>query len=134
MKAFSETSGEAYVDLFFSSKGFFLPIENQEVLLHQVQKGDAVMSKIILVLSAFFLVLFFNQEGSGQVYKYIDKDGGVHFTDNPTDSKYREAKGMGWSDSQGNPAPENAPVIKSKKWPQPEDFEIRKFNKPKPKK
>ena len=87
------------------------------------------MLKIILVLSALFIVLSFNQEGSAQVYKYVDKDGVVHFTDNPTDSKYQETKQFGWDDSRG--AAEKTPSVKSKKWPQPEDFEIRKFSKPK---
>jgi hypothetical protein len=83
----------------------------------------------MLVFSALFIVLFFNPEGSAQVYKYVDKDGVVHFTDNPTDSKYQEAKQFGWDDPRE--ATEKTPAIKTKKWPQPEDFEIRKFSKPK---
>ncbi len=87
------------------------------------------MLKIILILSALFIVLSPDQEGFAQVYKYVDKDGVVHFTDNPTDSKYQETKQFGW---EGSPGPaERTPSVKPKKWPQPEDFEIRKFNKPK---
>ncbi len=87
------------------------------------------MPKIIWVLFALFIILSFHREGPAQVYKYVDKNGVVHFTDNPTDSKYQEAKGFGWDDPQGTT--EKAPSIKSKKWPQPEDFEIRKFSRPK---
>jgi len=89
------------------------------------------MPKIILVLSAFFIILAFNHDGSAQVYKYVDKDGVVHFTDNPTDSKFEEAKGFRQDDARE--IPKKVPEVSSKKWPQPEDFEIRKFNKPKPK-
>ncbi len=88
------------------------------------------MPKIILVLSALFILLSLDQEGSAQVYKYVDKDGVVHFTDNPTDSKYQETKQYGWGDDSRGAA-EKTPLVKTKKWPQPEDFEIRKFNKPK---
>ncbi len=89
------------------------------------------MNKIIMLLLVPLIVLGLNCEGSAQVYKYVDKDGGVHFTDNPTDSKYQETKEFGWDDSRG--ATEKTPLVKSRKWPQPEDFEIRKFSKPKPK-
>ncbi len=88
------------------------------------------MSKIILVFSGFFIILSLYREAPAQVYKYVDKNGVVHFTDNPTDSKYQEAKEFGRDDPQGTT--EKAPSVKSKKWPQPEDFEIRKFIKPKP--
>ncbi len=86
------------------------------------------MSKIILVLSALFVVLAFNQDGSAQVYKYIDKDGVVHFTDNPPDIKYQKAGEIRWDDSRG--VVKKTSEVRSKKWPQPEDFIIRKFSSP----
>ena len=44
-----------------------------------------------LVILPFFLLMatLFPAQGSAQVYKYVDKDGVVHFTDTPTDPKYQ---------------------------------------------
>lgn len=47
------------------------------------------MRSIILVVFSLFIALAFNSDGSAQMYKYIDKNGVMHFTDTPTDSKYR---------------------------------------------
>jgi hypothetical protein len=50
------------------------------------------MRTIILFAFALFLVFSFTQETSAQIYKYVDKDGVVHFTDTPTDPKYFSQK------------------------------------------
>jgi hypothetical protein len=44
-----------------------------------------------LVILPFFLLMatLFPAQGSAQVYKYVDKDGVVHFTDTPTDPRYQ---------------------------------------------
>ena len=89
------------------------------------------MRKIILVLSVLVIVQAFNQIGSAQVYKYVDKDGVVHFTDSPADSKYQKAEGIGWDDSRG--VAKKTPSVTSQKWPQPENFVIRKFSNSKSK-
>ena len=51
------------------------------------------MSKLIAPL--FFLLAFvlFSPESSAQIYKYVDKDGTVHFTNTPTDPGYKSYMG-----------------------------------------
>jgi len=46
---------------------------------------------ISLVALLFFLLMFalFSPESSAQIYKYVDKDGTVHFTNTPTDPEYK---------------------------------------------
>lgn len=51
------------------------------------------MDRIILIVFALFLVFSSTQETSAQIYKYVDKDGVVHFTDTPTDPKYQAIGG-----------------------------------------
>lgn len=46
------------------------------------------MRKKIAMIIIVLIFLALNSEGSAQVYKYVDKDGVVHFTDTPTDSRY----------------------------------------------
>ena len=47
------------------------------------------MGRIILALFSLLIVLALSQDGRAQIYEYIDKNGVMHFTDNPTDSNYR---------------------------------------------
>ena len=46
---------------------------------------------VSLVALLFFLLMFalFSPESSAQIYKYVDKDGTVHFTNTPTDPEYK---------------------------------------------
>lgn len=46
------------------------------------------MHRIILLGFFSFIFLLFSQDGTAQTYKYVDKDGVVHFTDTPTKSKF----------------------------------------------
>jgi len=46
------------------------------------------MGSIILVVFSLFIVLAFSPDGTPQTYKYVDKDGVVHFTDTPTKRKF----------------------------------------------
>jgi hypothetical protein len=50
---------------------------------------DSTMNR--LVASLFFLLMFalLSPESSAQIYKYVDKDGAVHFTNTPTDPGYK---------------------------------------------
>jgi len=47
------------------------------------------LGRIILALFSLLIVLALSQDGRAQIYEYIDKNGVMHFTDNPTDSNYR---------------------------------------------
>jgi S1-C subfamily serine protease len=49
------------------------------------------MDKKIIYLAIFlaFLLLFLDDPATPQVYRYKDKNGVVHFTDTPTDDKYK---------------------------------------------
>jgi len=47
------------------------------------------MGKLIILLLFLLMVALFPGQGSAQVYKYVDKDGVVHFTDTPTDPRYQ---------------------------------------------
>jgi len=56
-------------------------------------KKDSNMSSLVALL--FFLLMFalFCPESSAQIYKYVDKDGAVHFTNTPTDPGYKSYMG-----------------------------------------
>ena len=56
-------------------------------------KKDSNMSSLVAFL--FFLLMFalFCPESSAQIYKYVDKDGAVHFTNTPTDPGYKSYMG-----------------------------------------
>ena len=47
------------------------------------------MSKPVALLSFLLMFALFSPEGSAQIYKYVDKDGTVHFTNAPTDPGYK---------------------------------------------
>ncbi len=47
------------------------------------------MGKLVILPFFLLMVALFPAQGSAQVYKYVDKDGVVHFTDSPTDPKYQ---------------------------------------------
>jgi len=51
------------------------------------------MNRLVALL--FFLLMFalFSPESSAQIYKYVDKDGAVHFTDAPTGPGYKSYMG-----------------------------------------
>lgn len=42
-----------------------------------------------LILSLIFSLVLMSTPAMGQIYKWVDKDGGIHFSDAPTDSKYQ---------------------------------------------
>lgn len=51
-------------------------------------KKDSTICRVVALL--FFLLMFalFSPESSAQIYKYVDKNGTVHFTDTPTGPEY----------------------------------------------
>ena len=51
------------------------------------------MSKLAALLFFLLMLVLFSPEGTAQVYKYVDKDGTVHFTDTPTDPGYKSHMG-----------------------------------------
>ena len=46
------------------------------------------MKTLALVLALFAAFVFVVAETNAQVYKWVDKDGVMHFTDTPTEGKY----------------------------------------------
>lgn len=60
------------------------------------------MKALALVLVLFAAFVFLKGETNAQIYKWVDKDGGVHFTDTPTDPQYFSKKS---ADSNLPPAP-----------------------------
>jgi hypothetical protein len=54
---------------------------------------DSTMNRAVALL--FFLLTFAQSspESSAQIYKYVDKDGAVHFTNTPTDAGYKSYMG-----------------------------------------
>ena len=44
-----------------------------------------------LITPLFFLLILalFSPESSAQIYKYVDKDGTFHFTNTPTETRYK---------------------------------------------
>jgi len=47
------------------------------------------MSKLVALLFFLFMLVLLSPESSAQIYKYVDKDGTIHFTDTPTDPGYK---------------------------------------------
>jgi hypothetical protein len=53
------------------------------------------MKKNSLFIIFFFVILFaFSAEGQSQAHKYVDKEGGYHFTNVPADPRYKPAPGL----------------------------------------
>lgn len=63
------------------------------------------MFKIALFI--FVLILVADLSMAGEIYKWVDKDGVIHFTDTPTDPKFQKDEDTGYSD--------NWPVAEEKK-------------------
>jgi hypothetical protein len=81
--------------------------------------GRAAMRKIILSFIIWLAIqLTFNAQIPAQVYKYVDKDGVTHYTNAPSDRKYKKSK-IGVND----PKKKNRPAVKKspqyKKTPHP---------------
>lgn len=49
-------------------------------------------SPVVIFFVAFIALFVFVKEIPAQVYKYVDKDGVIHFTDTPTDPKYKSGR------------------------------------------
>ena len=47
------------------------------------------MNKLTVLLFFLLMLLLFSPESSAQIYKYVDKEGTIHFTDTPTDPGYK---------------------------------------------
>ena len=47
------------------------------------------MNKLTALLFFLLLLILFSPESSAQIYKYVDRDGTVHFTNTPTDPGYK---------------------------------------------
>jgi hypothetical protein len=60
---------------------------------HGFTKKNSTMSKLIAPLFFLLILALFSPEGSAQIYKYVDKDGTVHFTNTPTDPGYKSYMG-----------------------------------------
>ncbi len=52
-------------------------------------KEGSTMTRLIILILFLLMATLFPAQGSAQVYKYVDEDGVVHFTDKPTDPKYQ---------------------------------------------
>jgi len=50
---------------------------------------DLMISRLLAPLFFFSVFALFPPVSSAQIYKYVDKDGGVHFTNTPTDPGYK---------------------------------------------
>jgi hypothetical protein len=66
----------------------------------------SALTSILLLLIAWA----FNEESPAQVYKYVDKNGGAHFTNVPADPRYKPA-----SRSINRKAPKKYKVSKSRR-------------------
>ena len=51
------------------------------------------MSKLVALLFFLLMLALLSPESSAQIYKYVDKDGTIHFTDTPTDPGYKSHMG-----------------------------------------
>lgn len=69
-------------------------------------------AKICLVLGLLFAMWSLPNELAPQVYRYKDKDGVVHFTDTPTDSKFIPPPGMNVESFQGTYFTKNSALQK----------------------
>lgn len=57
-------------------------------------------SPVVIFLMVLLALFVFVKEIPAQVYKYVDKDGVIHFTDTPTDPKFKlEGTAAGWNKS-----------------------------------
>jgi hypothetical protein len=63
--------------------------ENKMARFQGIHKGGFNYGQAGHSLFFSFDVSLFPTQGSAQVYKYVDKDGEVHFTDTPTDPRYK---------------------------------------------
>lgn len=64
------------------------PLFKNDLISSDKTNGGHVMKTFSLVLVLFAAIVFVVAETNAQVYKWVDKDGGVHFTDTPTEGKY----------------------------------------------
>src|SRR3972149_6742019 len=55
-----------------------------------LKKNMVNISKIVLILIfSMGLFLFLNLKTSAEIYKYVDKEGVIHYTDRPKNSNYK---------------------------------------------
>lgn len=54
---------------------------------------DTIISRLVALFFLLLIFALFSPESSAQIYKYVDKDGAVHFTDTPTDPRYKSHMG-----------------------------------------
>lgn len=80
-----------------------------------------------LVAFLFFLLMFalFCPESSAQIYKYVDKDGAVHFTNTPTDPGYKSYMG---AEPEKKEALEARRPAKSKESPSQEKNDLNELD------
>ena len=52
-----------------------------------------MIGRLIIPLFFILMLALFPPESSAQIYKYVDKDGTVHFTNTPTDPGYKSYMG-----------------------------------------
>lgn len=72
------------------------------------------MTKITLVFIIWLAIqLTFHAQIPAQVYKYVDKNGVVHYTNTPSDPRYKKSK-MGVDDpkKKSRPAVKKSPKYK----------------------
>lgn len=78
-------------------------------LLHYPDNPEGLaMKKITLAfIVGLAIQLTFNAQIPAQVYKYVDKNGVVHYTNTPSDPRYKKSK-IGVND----PKKKNRPAVK----------------------
>jgi hypothetical protein len=52
-----------------------------------------VKKKVLILIIALMILLPYEAESPAQVYKYVDKNGVPHFTNAPTDPRYKPKSG-----------------------------------------
>ncbi len=62
------------------------------------------MSILVTTLSFFTILLLFSPEGSAQIYKYVDKEGVIRFTDTPNDPAFKPQNDPQWTKKVPSPA------------------------------
>jgi hypothetical protein len=55
--------------------------------------GESVRKKVLALIIALMILLPYRAESPAQVYKYVDKDGVPHYTNAPTDPRYKPKSG-----------------------------------------
>jgi hypothetical protein len=55
--------------------------------------GESVRKKVLALIIALLILLPYRAESPAQVYKYVDKDGVPHYTNAPTDPRYKPKSG-----------------------------------------